>query len=457
MRGSFEVLVVDDDPSMRDACRQALSRPGCSVRVASCAEEALSALARRRADVVVLDMKLPRTDGIDLLARIRERWPSAVVVMVTGYATIPAAVEAMRRGAFDFIPKPFSPNILRSVVARALQAAGAARGGVAGGGPERGEEQPAQSASVDDIIGESPAIKQVKELILRAAPTDSTVLVTGESGTGKELVARALHAHSRRRGGPLVTVDCASLVDSLAGSELFGHVRGAFTDAHADRRGWFEAAQGGTLFFDEVGVLRPQTQAKLLRALQEKVVYRVGSCEPIAVDVRVVAATNVDLAEEVRRGTFREDLYFRLNVVPIYLPPLRERPEDVVPLAEHFLRRWSREEGVEPPALAEDAVEFLRSYSWPGNVRELENMIERAVVLAEGALIRAEDLRSCGAQSRQEVACDPHRALRLEEVEREHISRVLARFAGNRTKAARALGIDRKTLQRKMAKYNIVA
>ena len=446
MSAELCVLVVDDDEAMLDACRQALGRPGCAVRLARAADEAVASLRAEPADVVVLDLRLPGESGMDLLERLRRRWPDTAVIMVTGYATIPAAVEAIRRGAFDFVPKPFTPAVLRSVVARALRAAGSAA------------EHPAGRVGLGDMVGQSDAIRRVKVLVARVAASESTVLITGESGTGKELVAKALHAGSPRRDGPFVAVDCASLVESLVGGELFGHVRGAFTDAHADRKGRFEVAGGGTLFFDEIGAVRPETQGKLLRALQERVIHRVGSSEPTPVDVRVVAATNVDLADAVRAGRFREDLYYRLSVIPIFLPPLRRRREDVLPLAEHFLRRWSAEEDGRPaPELTADACDILLSYDWPGNVRELENTIERAVVLAERSRIDADDLVLCGVGVGEKFGPSPAEAsaLTLHDVERQHIGRVLARYGGNRSRAARSLGIDRKTLQRKIAKYEL--
>jgi len=318
---------------MRDCCVQILSREGCRVESAEDGRSGLERVREELFDVVILDLRMPGLNGLELLDRIVQDSPETVVIVITGYATVESAVEAMKRGAYDFIPKPFTPKVLRAIVARALEK----RRLAAETAYLRSEME--RLRGVDSLIGESPAMRAIKQLVKRAGLTDSTVLVSGESGTGKELAARALHHHSPRRERPFVTVDSGSLVENLIESELFGHVKGAFTGATSDRRGRFELAHGGTLFLDEVANLSPPVQSKLLRALQEREITKVGSAQVIKVDVRIIAATNRDLLNEVSSGTFREDLFYRLSVIPINLPPLRERKDDIPFLADHFVRK----------------------------------------------------------------------------------------------------------------------
>ena len=446
------ILIVDDEADMRDACRQALQRDRCAVREASDGSAALVALAQRRFDVVLLDLKMPGMDGMEALAHIRAQYPETAVVVITGFATIESAVEAMRAGAVDFVPKPFTPAALRMIVRRAADGQRQAQENV------RLKRVLRERDAAPRIIGKTPQMQAIFDLIRRVAPTDSTVLITGESGTGKELVARAIHEHSLRAGGPFVVVDCGTLVGTLFESELFGHVRGSFTGATATTHGRVELASGGTLFLDEVASIDLNLQGKLLRLLQEREFTRVGSNQVISVDVRIVAATNTDLLEAVPAGRFREDLFYRLSVVPIILPPLRARREDIPALAEHFLRLHARRRGRQVAGISPAAAELLIEHDWPGNVRELENVIERAVVLTEGDQVVPSDLlyysgRSAGQVRGAAGAGLVPADLTLAEVERLHIQRVLREENGNRARAARRLAIDRKTLWRKLKDY----
>ncbi len=356
----------------------------------------------------------------------------------------------MKRGAYDFIPKPFTPESLRVIVNRALEKRQLALENVL----LRGELKASFGPEV--IMGQSKSMKKVEELVRKVGPTDTTVLISGESGTGKELVARAIHRYSNRTDKPFVAVDCGSLVENLFESELFGHVKGSFTGATATKYGRFELANGGTLFFDEIGNISINIQTKLLRVIQEREITKVGSSQVIKVDVRIVAATNKDLQKDVKTGTFREDLFYRLSVVPIALPPLRERRDDIPLLATHFLSKYNKKRRKNIKAISDRAMKALVEYDWPGNVRELENAIERAVVLAESDVVKASDLLYYGltveaSSSRSDVS----EAQRLIDVEREHIAKTLKMFHGHRGKTAESLGIDRKTLRAKLSRYKI--
>ena len=467
MESRLHVLVVDDEETMRDACQQTLVRDHCAVHLAGGGEEALAELAERRFDVVILDLRMPGIDGMDLLSRIRAEHPQTAVVVITGYATVESAVEAMRAGAADFVPKPFTPVTLRMIVRRAALERRQASENL------RLKRVLRETNGLRPIIGKTPEMQAIFDLIRRVAPTDSTVLITGESGTGKELVARAIHRHSRRADGPFVVVDCGTLIGTLFESEVFGHVKGSFTGATATTHGRAELADGGTLFLDEVGSLDLNLQAKLLRVIQEREFMRVGSNQVIGVDVRIIAATNTDLLDAVAAGRFREDLFYRLSVVPVVLPPLRQRRDDIPALVEHFLKVQSAQRGKRVTGLQPEAMARLMQHDWPGNVRELANVIERAVVLAQGDEIMPDDLlygRGRGFPSgRPPVAArDPRSAderaatwgrpdavrtadrLTLADVERLHIEAVMRAVGGNRSKAAECLGIDRKTLWRKL-------
>src|SRR5215468_1157542 len=379
------VLVVDDDPGVRESFRLILEDYYDVIDVPD-GSSALDVVRASTVDLVLLDIRLPGMDGIEVLERIKAVDEGIEVILVTAVKTVRTAVAAMKLGAFDYLTKPFEEDELLSLSRRALERRALER--------EVAflRSELARAHDLDEIVGRHPAIEKLNGLIAQVARTSTTVLITGESGTGKELVARAIHRHGNRREGPFVAVNPAAIVESLIESELFGHERGAFTGAHQRKLGKFELAQGGTMFLDEIGTLRAEVQAKLLRVLQEREIERVGGTRSIKIDVRVIAATNTNLKDAVSRGTFREDLYYRLNVVPIVVPPLRERAQDVPLLAEYFLRRDTRDFNKRIEGLSPEAVAALQAYRWPGNVRELENVIERCVVLAEGPVIQLNDL-----------------------------------------------------------------
>jgi two-component system response regulator HydG len=442
------ILVVDDEASMRLALGAALRRRGYKVKSAASASEAASLLAGGTFDVVVTDLKLGDESGMDVVRLAKEVEPSAEVLVMTAYATVESAVEALKLGAFDYIRKPFEVEDLVHAVEKALEHRSLVR--------EVTTLRAAvgRSLSVDSIIAVSPAMKRVLDLIARIAPTDATVLIQGESGTGKELVARAIHANSPRRHYPFIAVNCGALPETLLESEMFGHAKGAFTGATEAKKGLFEEADRGTLFLDEISETSPSIQVKLLRALQDGEIRRVGSNTFIRTDVRIIAATNQKLASLVAAGRFREDLYYRLQVLPIEIPPLRERPEDILPLANHFIRIYSRRYGKDVKGLSKDAERILLSHSWPGNVRELENAIERAVILTSGDVLSAQDIAiTATAVPTQEGA--QVSVLPLSEVEKQHILRALEVFGYNREATAKALGIGRNTLWRKLKQYGL--
>jgi DNA-binding NtrC family response regulator len=435
------VLVVEDDAVVRESCRQTLERSGWRVVTAPDGFSALKALRLREPDLVVLDLRMPGMDGLDLLQHVKVDRPHLDVIVITGYSSVGSAVECMRLGAYDYLPKPFDPDTLRLAVGRALEKRRLA---------EENRELRRELAGVrDQLVGDSLGMRRVRDLIERVAPSDSTVLVLGESGTGKELVARAIHRQSPRRGKPFITVDCGSFAESLCESELFGHVKGAFTGATNHRAGRFELADGGTVFLDEVGNVVPAVQAKLLRVLQEREIARVGSSDPIPVDVRIIAATNQDLEAARRAGSFREDLYYRLSVVQIPVPPLRARLGDIPLLADRLIRRLADRRGLAPRPLSPDGLAVLMRHAWPGNVRELENALERALLLAEGAELGAKDLELIEATT-AEPARPADEDLSLATVEKAQIRRALDATGGRVGEAASLLGIDRKTLRRKI-------
>jgi DNA-binding NtrC family response regulator len=443
------VVVVDDDEAMRDSCRQTLERSGYRVATATDSFSAVKAIRLQNPDLVILDLKMPGVDGTQLLQRIRTEHPGLDVVVITGYSSVGSAVECMRLGAYDYVPKPFDTETLRLVVRRALE-----KRRLAVENAQLRRSLAGASAS-EALLGEGAGMRKVRELVERVAVTDSTVLVTGESGTGKELVARAIHAGSSRRERPFVALDCAALVESLCESELFGHVKGAFTGAMSSRPGRFELAEGGTVFLDEIANVGPAIQAKLLRVLQEREITRVGDGRPIPVNVRVVAATNRDLAAAMKAGVFREDLYYRLSVVTIDVPPLRAHREDIPELALGLLQRIRGRRALPPRPLSEAALAALVGHDWPGNVRELENTLERALVLAQGAEIAEEDLGLASGADGPSGGMDPSGDLRLASVEVDQIRKVLDLTGGRLGRAAALLGIDRKTLWRKIRAYNL--
>ena len=449
MFGPARFLVIDDEESMRDSCRQALARKASRVEVAGDGLTGLDILKKEAFDLVILDLKMPGLSGMEVLDKIKQEYPEMVVIVITGYATVESAVEAMKRGAYDFLPKPFTPESLRAIVGRALERRGLAFENIL----LRTELEASVGSEV--IIGQSEPMKNVEEIVRKVSPTDTTVLLSGESGTGKELVARAIHRHSSRKDKPFVVVDCGSLVESLFESELFGHVKGSFTGATATKYGRLELANGGTVFFDEIGNISMSVQTKLLRVLQEREITKVGSSQVIQVDVRVVAATNRDLQEATQAGTFRDDLFYRLSVVPITLPPLRDRRDDIPSLANYFLKKYNQKRKKNVRAISVLAMKALVEYDWPGNVRELENAIERAVVLTENDTIEPSDLLYYGLTAATPPKPEVSGLKRLTDVEKEHIARTLKMFNGHKSKTAEWLGIDRKTLRSKLKRYAI--
>ena len=449
------IALVDDEARLVEILVMVLRREGYEVHGFTDPMAALAALESRDFDLLVTDLKMPGADGLEVLRRARKASPELPVILITAHATVPTAVAALREGAFDYVQKPFDNEELRALVKRALEVTRLAR-------ENRYLRAELRTRySLDAIVAGSASLREALELARRAASSRSTVLVTGESGTGKELVARAVHYHSERVGGPFVAVNCKALAPGVLESELFGHERGAFTGADRARPGLFERADGGTLFLDEIGEVEPGFQTKLLRVLQERRIRSVGGSEEKAIDVRVVAATNRDLRAEIAAGRFREDLYFRLAVIPIHLPPLRERREDVLPLATHFLARWNRELSRSVAGWTPEVERWLLAHDWPGNVRELENAIERGVVLARGDRIGFDDLLvdAPGEESRPEAAKSGDGGASLQEfldaAATERIRRVLEQTGGKRVEAARRLGIDRATLYRLMRRYGI--
>jgi two-component system response regulator HydG len=454
------ILVADDHDALRDGMVLALTRLGHEVRGVRSGAEAIAAYQKRTSDVVVTDLRMVPVDGIQVVKRIREEDPDATVVVVSAHGTIATAVEAMRAGAIDFLEKPFSPEVLRARVEKAIEIARERQGArTARARADALAEDRAREMDPTGLVGGSEAMRRVLDQVRKVAATDATVLVLGESGTGKELVARALHAQGTRRDGPFVSVSCAALPEALLESELFGHERGAFTGAIRRKLGRFELAHEGTLFLDEVGEIPPAVQVKLLRVLQERRFERVGGEEPVDVDVRVVSATNRDLSALVAAGRFREDLYYRLAVVPILLPPLRERPGDVEELAGWFVEKLAPRLGRRVEGFTPEALALLRGHAWPGNVRELENVVEQAIVFAEGERVGPEDLpegirRSPPAPPPVEADGRGLTAI-LEDLERQLVQAAYAKAKGVKAEAARLLGIKPSALSYKLEKYGL--
>jgi two-component system response regulator AtoC len=444
-----QILVVDDEAAVRTGIAQVLSRQNLAVTAAADAAEALEQLARQPFAIVLLDIKLPDMSGVDVLKYLRRDYPDTEVIMITGYPTIQGAVECIKLGALDYLVKPFRINELESVVQKA-------RDHLAQKGKRlTPEPEGAGGLGLDFIIGDSLAMRKVFAKVRRAAPSDSTVLLTGESGTGKELIARAIHLLSPRADREFVPVDCSALVETLLESELFGHVKGSFTGALQTKHGLFELANHGTFFFDEISNLSHNIQAKLLRVIQEREFMKVGSQRRIKLDIRIIASSNRDLGEAIKAGTFREDLFYRLSVIPIHLPPLRERTGDIPLLVEHFLRKHSQKGHREMTGISSRALKLLNDYSWPGNVRELEHTIERILILEDGAIIQPEHLPSFILQRRGELQVFSDDNYSLEELEKRYIQFILSRTKGRRQEAARILGINRKTLGNKIEKYKL--
>jgi two-component system, NtrC family, response regulator HydG len=444
------LLIVDDEPSARSGLEKLLRQDGYEVDVAESGEVAVAIAAERPPDVVLTDLKMPKMDGVELLTRLRQQDPELPVIVITAFGDVGSAVRAVRAGAEDYLTKPVDFDALSMVVAKALSMR-ALRGEAV---DLRRQLRERDGDGLEGLIGASPAMQKIYRVARQVAGARATVLITGESGTGKGEIARAIHKKGPRATGPFVTLHCAALAESLLESELFGHEKGSFTGASARRVGRFEQANGGTLFLDEVGEISLALQVKLLRVLQERTFERVGGNESVEVDVRLIAATNRDLAEDVRQGRFREDLYYRLNVVHVEMPPLRLRGGDALVLAEYFLRRFAQENKKPIERISEDARNKIAAHRWPGNVRELENAIERAVVLCEGAEILGEDLPI-------DVAPVPRGALRvpgatMAEIERYAILTTLDATNGSTTKAAEMLDISVRTIQYRLHEYGMV-
>lgn len=441
------LLVVDDDVEMCHLIQDILKENGYETTVAQSGREALDRLAEQEYFVVLTDLRMKNMEGMELLQEVSRQFPGCNVIMMTAFGTVETAVEAMKQGAYDYLTKPIKTDELLVTVDKAMREATLRRE------VTQLRRQVGQEYAFDQILGKSKPMREVFDLIRRVADSQTNILITGESGTGKELVAKAIHYNSNRREAPFIPINCAAIPELLLESELFGHVKGAFTDAKTDKRGLFEEAQHGSLFLDEISEMPMMLQAKLLRAVQEREIRRVGATRSVAVDVRIIASTNLLLAEEVKANRFREDLFYRLNVIEIRLPPLRERKEDIPLLCEALLQKSATGKQKQIKGMSESALGLLIDYPWPGNVRELENVLERAVTLAQGDKVTLDDLPQAIREirgERQVIEDAAERLLPLEEVEQTYIRRILERTGGNKYQAAQVLGIDRKTLYRKL-------
>jgi two-component system response regulator AtoC len=452
------ILIVDDDEASCELFAEVLEREGYRVDQVQTGADALARLREKLHDLLLVDVRMPGMTGLEVTRAVRKEYPCLPILVMTAFGSMETAVEAIHEGAFDFISKPMNFEELKKTVARALAQPKlqASR--------REGSEELEEGDQFGAVIGRSSAMVEVYKTIARVAPAKSTVLILGESGTGKELIARAIHEHSSRAAQPFVAVDCGALTETLLESELFGHVRGAFTGAVSNKKGVFEEAEGGTCFLDEINDINLNLQAKLLRVLQEHEVRRVGAPKSIKVDVRVVAATNKELEQLVSKGALREDLYYRLKVVSIYLPPIRERPEDIPSLAEHFLRRYSRDMGKPVTSISNEAMKLLCAYSWPGNVRELENVIDQAIALSRQPMLTPEDLpvevregKASGFSRRREQEEEfvfPGTPT-MDEVKKRYLVHVLGLTQGNISRAAKILDMDRRSLYRMLVRYKI--
>ncbi len=436
------MLIVDDEESVRDSLYNWFIEEGYHVECAEDAKKALKLLDDRDFDIILVDIKMPGMDGMELHRRIKALSGEPVVIIMTAFASVDTAVQALKEGAFDYVTKPFDPDDLSHLIRNAATQVTLKKENVGL------RDKITTLTDVEDIVGESEALRKVLREVESVAPTNSSVIITGESGTGKELVARAIHSNSPRKYFPLISVHCGALSESLLESELFGHEKGAFTGAAFNRKGRFEMADGGTIFLDEIGTISSKMQVELLRVLETKTFVRVGGSREITSDFRIICATNRDLKSMVENGTFREDLFYRLNVVNIRIPPLRERPEDIPLLVDHFIRKYCTSMSRDMITIEPAALKHLESFEYPGNVRELENMIERAIVVGNGKVIRLKDL-----PMGQEAMSSSIES--LEELERKHIARILSKYKWNISRSARALNVDRATLYNKIRKYEL--
>jgi len=449
----LKILVADDEKNMLWALTNVLSKQGFKTFTARDGEEAIHQFNKHLPDVVLLDLKMPKKNGIEVLKEIKKINDSIPVIMITAHGNIETAIEAMKLGAFDYVQKPFEMEEINVLIKKALKIRDLTME------VELLRDELSRISRGNQIIGESPQIKEVMDLVNRVAKSNATVLILGESGTGKELVANAIHYNSDRKNKPFVKVNCGALPENLLESELFGHEKGAFTGAISRKIGRFERAHGGSIFLDEIGEMSFSTQVKLLRVLQEKQIERVGSTEVIDVDVRIIAATNKDLKRLVEEGRFREDLYYRLNVIPIKIPPLRERKQDIPLLVKYFLQKYSLETGRRGMTISDSALDKLKTYSWPGNIRELQNVIERAVILSPGREITEDQLPPEIVKRDRQVELDefklPKNGVNLNDLEKSLIKQALDMTNDNQTEAARLLGITRHTLIYRMEKYGL--
>ena len=442
------VLIVDDEAVIRNSVTRALSDRGINSVAVPSGLDALKIIKEQEFDLALLDIKMPDMNGLAVLKEIRTINPGMNVIMITGYPTIDTAVHCIKLGAIDYLVKPFQLHDLEASLRKINYQNEATE-------PHDMATGLNIDAFQDFIIGKSRAMQSLFGKVLKVAPTDSTVLITGESGTGKELIAKAIHAYSERKDNEFVAVDCSSLVETLLESELFGHVKGSFTGAYQTKHGLFELANNGTFFFDEISNLSPKIQAKLLRVIQEREFMKVGDQKKIKLDIRIISASNKDLRDSIKDGTFREDLYYRLSVVPLRIPPLRNRREDIPLLIDHFLKKYSKRVKRNVPEISPEAMDILIEHNWPGNVRELEHTIERILILEEGDIIRTHDLPSFISQRQAGFQMFTEDVLTLEELEKKYIRFILKKTKGKKSEAAKLLGINRKTLGLKIKKYEL--
>ncbi len=443
MKRRSEILVVDDEEIVRESLRDWLDGVGYSVTIAASAEEALEILKEKKYNIMLADLVMPGMNGIDLMKEAKKIHPTLVAVIITAHATIQTAISAIREGAFDYIEKPFCPEKVELLIEKLVEHQDLIEENITL------RRQIEEKFQFEGIIAKSSKMLKIFELIKTVAPTNATVLITGETGTGKEIIARAIHHQSNRQNKPFIATSCAALAESLLESELFGHEKGSFTGAAGRKKGKFEAADKGTLFLDEIGEINANTQIHLLRALEEKKITRIGSNEEIPVDVRIITATNKDLRNMVMEGKFREDLYYRLKVVTINLPSLKERKEDILPLAEYFLKKFAQENNKDTITFSPGVIEFMLNYSWPGNVRELENMIEHGVILSKDEAVTMAEL------PQDIIHPTAQKEKTIEAVTKNHIINVLEETKGNISRAAAILGIRRMTLYNKLKKFNL--